>query len=85
MQEEVDKMLAADVIRPSYSPWRSPVVIIPKKDGSKRFCVDFRKVNKVTEQDSFPIPRIDDILDRLRQSKIFSAIDLKSGYWQRMV
>jgi len=62
----------------------SPVVIIPKKDGSKRFCVDFRKVNKITEQDSFPIPRNDDILDRLRQSKIFSAIDLKSGYWQIM-
>jgi hypothetical protein len=59
-------MLALDVIRPSHSPWSYPVVIIPKKDGSKRFCVDLRKVNKVTEQDSFPIPRIDDILDRLK-------------------
>ena len=82
IEEEIEKMLEAGVIQPSRSPWSFPVVMIPKKDGTKRFCVDYRKLNKITDQDPFPLPRIDDILDRLRDSKIFSALDLKSGYWQ---
>ena len=82
IKEEVQKMLEADIIRPSKSPWSFPVVMIPKKDGSKRFCVDYRKLNAITQQDCFPMPRIDDILDRLGKSRYFTAIDLKSGYWQ---
>jgi hypothetical protein len=82
IREEVEKMLRAGIIRPSKSPWSSPVVMVPKKDGSKRFCVDYRKLNKVTQQDCFPLPRIDDTLDRLSGSKYLTVIDLKSGYWQ---
>ncbi|KAG0930503.1 hypothetical protein G6F57_011821 [Rhizopus arrhizus] len=82
IQQEVDKMLAAKVIIPSNSNWCSPVVLAPKPDGTKRFCVDYRGLNKVTIKDKYPIPRISELLDSLHGSKYFSCIDLKSGYWQ---
>jgi len=82
IQDEVDKMLKGKLIRPSRSPWSSPVVLVPKKDGTKRFCIDYRKLNSVTKLDPYPVPRIDDLLDRLQGSKYFSTLDLKSGYWQ---
>ena len=82
IQEEVDKMLQAGIIRPSRSPWSSPVLLVRKKDDTWRFCVDFRKLNIITTVDPFPLPRIDDILDRLVDSKWYTTIDLKSGYWQ---
>ncbi|KAG8172636.1 hypothetical protein JTE90_015577 [Oedothorax gibbosus] len=66
INEEVDKMLERDVIRPSEGPWSSPVVLVRKKDGSWRFCVDYRRLNKVTKKDVYPLPRIDDTLDCLR-------------------
>jgi len=75
-------MQKAAVIQPSNSPWASPVVLVKKKDGSLHFCVDYCKLNSVTKADSFPLPRIDDILDQLGQSKCFTTLDLKSGYWQ---
>ena len=78
---EVDKMMEAGIIRPSRSPYSFPVVIT-KKDKTKRFCVDYRKLNKVTTLDGFPLPRIDDLLDKLKGAKYFTLLDLKSGYWQ---
>ena len=82
IDKTVDEMLDAGIISRSRSPWSFPVVIVDKKDGSKRFCVDFRKLNQVTKRNSYPLPVIDDILALLGNSKYFSSLDLKSGYWQ---
>jgi len=64
------------------SPWSSPIVMVEKKDGKQRFCIDFRKVNESTQKDAYPLPMISAILDKLRRAKYFSTIDLKQGYWQ---
>ncbi|CAB4041567.1 Hypothetical predicted protein, partial [Paramuricea clavata] len=77
--QAVAEMQEHDVIEPSTSPWSSPVVLVQKKDGSLRFCVDYRKLNNVTLKDSYPLPRIDDTLDALGGSQWVSTLDLKSG------
>ena len=81
-ESELQRMLDQKIIEPSCSPWSSPIVLVKKKDGSLRFCVDYRKLNSVTAKDSYPIPRIDDSLDLLGGSQWFSTLDLASGYWQ---
>ena len=83
---QVDKllqdMLANDVIEECTSPWASPIVLATKKDGSTRFCVDYRRLNSVTEDTTYPFPRIEETLDSLGNSQWFSTLDLASGYWQ---
>ena len=78
----VQEMLKRDIIQPSSSPWSSPIVLVRKKDGSLRFCMDYRKVNAVTKKDAYPLPRVDETLDTLSGSQWFSTLDLLSGYWQ---
>lgn len=82
INDEVESMLNRDIIQPSESPWSSPVVLVRKKDGSWRFCVDYRRLNKITKKDVYPLPRIDDTLDCLKGAQYFSSMDLYSGYWQ---
>ena len=79
---QVQQMLSTGVICPSNSPWASPIVMVKKKDGSLRFCVDFRQLNAATIKDAHLIPRIDDLLDALHSTRWFTTLDLKSGYWQ---
>ncbi|XGW34292.1 hypothetical protein V3C99_018270 [Haemonchus contortus] len=74
-----------NIIEPSSSPWSSPIVLVRKKDGSLRLCVDYRKVNQVTHIDSHPLPTIDTILQNLKGKSWFSTLDLSSGYWQMML
>ena len=82
IDNEVQQMLQRGVVQPSFSPWSSPVVMVKKKDGSWRFCVDYRKLNSVTHRDAYPLPRIDSTLDTLAGAKLFTTLDLASGYWQ---
>ena len=82
IQNQFTEMLNNDIIVTSSSPWAAPVVMIPKKNGQIRFCIDYRRLNAATVRDVYPLPRIDDFLDRLGGAKVFSSLDLKSGYWQ---
>ena len=79
---ELDRLLSLSVIEPSSSSWASPVVLVTKRDGSLRLCVDYGKVNDLLIKDSYPLPRIDDSLDALSGAKWFSTLDLPNGYWQ---
>lgn len=76
------EMETAGVIRASKSPYASPVVVVTKKDGSLRLCIDYRKLNSCSTRDAFPLPRIEEALEALGQAKFFSTLDLTSGYWQ---
>ncbi|UYV82907.1 hypothetical protein LAZ67_22001343, partial [Cordylochernes scorpioides] len=82
IKEQIDEMLTEGIIGPSSSPWSFPVILVKKRDGKYRFCVDYRKLNNVTVKDVYPISRIDEVMDTLQGSTHFSAIDLRSGYWQ---
>lgn len=82
IDQEVEQMLRDGIIEPSRSAWSSPIVIVKKQDEKSRFCIDFRRVNEVTERDACPLPQITATLDKLRGARYLSTLDLKSGYWQ---
>ena len=82
VRKHLKEMLDVGAIRRSNSPWASPVVLVRKKDGSLRFCIDLRKLNARTVKDAYSLPRIEDALDSLNGACIFTSLDLKSGYWQ---
>ena len=82
VRQLLDNMLSRGEVEPSQGPWSSPIVLVKKKDGSTRFCIDFRQLNAVTRKDAQPIPRIDDTLDTIGDCCYFSTLDLASRYWQ---
>lgn len=81
MRALLSDMLQGDIITESTSPWAAPIVKVRKKDGSWRFCVDYRKLNSVTHKDAFPLPRIEETLSSMTKAEWFSTLDLASGYW----
>jgi hypothetical protein len=82
LKKQIEELLEKGFIRPSSSPWGAPVLFVAKKDGSRRMCVDYRSLNEVTIKNKYPLPRIEDLFDQMRGAKIFSKIDLRSGYHQ---
>lgn len=82
MKHELDEMLKLGVIEPSDSEWNNPIVLVPKKDGSIRFCLDFRKLNAVSKFDPYPMPRVDELIERLSKAQYLTTLDLCKGYWQ---
>lgn len=82
IDQQIDDMLKEDVIEKSSRPWASGVILVRKKDGSFRFCVDYRRLNNATIKDAYPLPKIDETLDHLSGARWFSTLDLSSGYWQ---
>jgi hypothetical protein len=75
-------LLDKGYIRPYTSHWVAPVLFVEKKDGTKRMCIDYRALNEVTIKNKYPLPRIEDLFDQLREASVFSKIDLRSGYHQ---
>ena len=75
-------MLQAGIIEPASGGWSSPIVLVTKKDQSIRICVDFRRLNAVSESVIYPMPRVDELTDQIGQAKYISALDLSKGYWQ---
>jgi len=82
LKKQLEELLEKKFIRPNVSPWGAPVLLVKKKDGSMRLCVDYRQLNKVTIKNQYPLPRIHDLMDQLVGAEVFSKIDLRSGYHQ---
>lgn len=82
LREEIRTLLEADILKPSHSPWSSPMVPIRKPDGSVRLCIDFRKINQIIVPDPYAIPLIEDLLDQLGEAQYLSKLDLNKGFYQ---
>ena len=82
IEKEIKKMLEDDIVEPRSNPWASPILLVTKKGGSIRICIDYRQLNSVSRKDAYPLPRIDSSLEALAGNKWFCTIDLISGYWQ---
>ena len=82
MEKMIDEMLESGVVQHSHTPWASPVVLVAKKNGTLRYCVDYRCLNSITKMDTFPLPRINDSPDLLANTSYITTLDLMSGYWQ---
>jgi len=82
LKTELDNLLEQGIIEDSTSPWASPIVMVPKADGSLRLCTYFRKVNSCTVPDLFPLPRVEDLIDRVGRTKFLTKLDMTRGYWQ---
>lgn len=82
MTDHINDQLKAGVIEPAVSEWASPVLLVPKKDGTLRFCIDYRRLNAITIPDTYPLPRMDDSIDSLGNAKVFTTLDALWGYWQ---
>ena len=80
--KEFERMLRAGVIEPAQSEWASPVVLVPKPNGTLRFCVDYRRLNAITVRDTYPLPRMDECIDFLGEANVFTTLDCNSGYWR---
>ena len=85
LKVQMEELLSKGFVKTSTSPWGAPVLFVKKKDGSLRLCIDYRQLNKVTIRNQYPLPRIDDLFDHLQGAKVFSKIDLRSGYHQLKV
>jgi hypothetical protein len=82
LKKQIEELLEKGFIHPSSSSWGAPVLFVNKKDGSRRMCVDYRSLNEVAIKNKNPLPQIEDLLHQMRGAKIFSKIDLRSGYHQ---
>jgi len=80
--DQINQMLKLNVIAHSHSDWASPVVIVPKKTGKARFCVDYRRLKNITKKDGYLLPRMEDCLDSLGDAPVFTSFDCTAGYWQ---
>ncbi|KAJ9516227.1 hypothetical protein QJQ45_001146 [Haematococcus lacustris] len=82
LKQQIQDLLAKGMIEPSSSPYAAPVLFVQKKSGELRMCIDYRQLNKITLRDQYPLPRIDDLFDKLSSCKVFSSLDLQAGYHQ---
>jgi len=85
LKKQIEELMEKQFVRPSTSSWGALVLLVKKKDGSSRLCVDYRQLNKMTIKNKYPLPRIDDLMDQLHGSSVFSKIDLRSRYHQILV